>query len=310
MTHFNDYGKLDAQIASLPEAHFETLHRGKTISQDKAREDEPVTTKKIKHTAENKKFAVVNERTKELAAVVSDKYDLIQHEEAAEPVIQALQDLGLNVEGHVKTRNQGNRAVVEVKFTEDKFSIDGDSEYMTGLRFTNSYDKSSAVKLRAMHVRLVCSNGMMLGDLVDVESMSVAHVGDNDIVEEVKDWIETLMDASEQFKELVLEAQDSYFERVMAYRVLRNAGLTKTASETIIREKLEGGTETFSRWELYNAVTNYITHDKEIESERYYNVCHGRAQKILEESQEQLTKGLEDETDLLAEDKIVVGGGE
>jgi len=82
---FDNKQQLEAIIAGLPKAHAETLHRGAELEEVSDLEDQEQVENPSK-TVQEKRVAIINEETDSMAAVASDKYDIVQHREAFQPL--------------------------------------------------------------------------------------------------------------------------------------------------------------------------------------------------------------------------------
>ena len=298
---FDNINSLEAQVSGLPKAQLETLHRGKAF---KKSDDEDsgaymnlndVECDDPQADALNKHVAIVNTETDEIANVVSKRYDLVQHRKALDPIVDALKHIGRGVEGEIRKYQGGNSVVLKVKFDES-FEVEGDSDYIQGFTVRNSFDRSSSLKLSGYVERVVCSNGMVLQESV-APTLKRKHFGRVKTEEEYKEWMEELLELSPQIKRTIEGMADDWIKIEHVEDALRHVGIPKSkAGEIAGRVEEMDRTETeVSRRGLYNAITNYITHDMEgdvaLSTEQKYQK---KAQKMVTKPVKELEVPIED----------------
>ena len=112
-------------------------------------------------------------------SAVSPKYQVITHKDANNFAEKLFQQAGLDYEeGHVAVDAKGTRFLREFRFPSREFSPAGstsaldspsargnDNHFPTVL-LRNSYDKSSTLDFEFGAFRLICSNGMVIGERV------------------------------------------------------------------------------------------------------------------------------------------------
>lgn len=281
---FEDVGRYEAIVKSLPTATSKDIHLGNRFDQDENLEEpdaEPIQGHK----------AIVNDRTGKVADIVTDSYTKTDHSEVFEPLAQAMRELPTKCWGSVRTFKGGNRVHAAV-MTNEAFQIEEDSSYHIGFMMSNSYDRSSGIRLQAFNLRGVCSNGCLwnAGDIG--EPMTRKHVGDPDIAGKYREFIQEIIDNSHKIREELVKAQEQVFVEVDVYRVLRNAGIPKGKIDEILQLPTARGKTEVTRKELYDAVTRWVSrldeNDQSMSSttERRYQRT---AQKILSEDTDDLT---------------------
>ena len=301
-THsFDNRNQLKSILTSLPEAEFRSVQKGKVVEKegdssdfrDKLSELE-VPTHEIDEDAESDAVLIYNRDTGKLASQGTPQYDIIQHREAIEPVAEALEELGLDVKGRIKVRNEGN-VIQYIGQTGREFTVNGE-DYGIGFQLVNTYNKSSSVSLKGFYIRQVCSNGMIGRVDLGVGELRRQHRGEVEIVERYKEWFQNLLD-TEKVQKIISQAQDDFFDREDIIRVLGNVDLPETKYDEIA-ELIEPNSQQnvsvpegkVTRKQLYDAVTNYITHELEgvaVTTEERY---HRKAVQILVQDIEFLTE--------------------
>jgi len=290
--HFENNNELQAIVSSLPKAFYETLHRGVEVNKNQG--ETQVDPKKVEsephQNPQPDQVNIVNRETDEVVTEVSHKYELIQHTEAFQPILEAMNDLGLDVEGRVRKVNGGSYVNIEARFKGEGFNVPEDSDYMQGFFFRNSFDKGSSVGVDAFYERKVCSNGMVFQDNV-IEPMKRKHLGNAQLVELYKEWFEELLEKVEVLQERLMEARE---ERIQVRKALHNTRIPAGKHERI-KEQIEiDSNGEANRKALYDATTRMIT--AEVEGNvmpKTYRQYQRKAEKLLFNDKNQLEQPLE-----------------
>jgi len=245
---------------------------------------------------ENRK-AVVGE-TGTVYAIVSDRYQLLLHEEAYEIVHDILEKLNvkpIQVQEKVAFSRDGGLMHLTICVKEVEVA-DGD---LVGLGFNvfNSYDASSALRFNAGGIRYVCSNGIIipftslyakirrlihvkgvirkpsfdviketveeilstLGDLADLLTLATKEtVSRSDLVH----FIETTFSNVPALKEKIY----NYLKHRLGIDLTREVETyRKLRKEEILKflESIED--EEYNLWDTYNAFTDILTHTRRVD---------------------------------------------
>lgn len=297
MAHkFNSTRQLEIILRDLDGAELRTVHKGPKID-TKTETGQTFINQQISNKSEENHMAIVNERTEKVASIVSDRYMLLEHEEAFEEILFALKDLGIGISGDVKEYNDGNVAVIEATFDSQEFTIGESDECLMGFKAINSYDTSAGFQIHPYGLRLVCQNGMMAEGLIDsLPSLKRVHKGHDDITSKIALWLKDLSEHSQELGDFLEEKRREYLRNPVI--VLRKAGFSETMAEEILeyvqRDKISedhGYTEAenvASRFAIYDGATYYLTHEVEgmaYSTERTYNKA---ANRILTKKKEVL----------------------
>lgn len=229
-----------------------------------------------KSTPEEDKFAVYNIEQDCVASIVSDRYNLVQHKQVSDAVVETISNLNLKADAKVKESK--NRLFVDLSFNDKTLSLPTkesvragihkkDEEFVVGLRIINSYDKTTGIAVLPRLVRVACNNGMIvdIGAKAYVKSFTIYHTNKlteafNDVIQKM---IHEMVESIPKLKLLV----DSCMEDSIEYQTMKKiiAGLVanrdKHITEILLNLEKEGKV---SRWSLYNAFTNYATHGKQL----------------------------------------------
>jgi hypothetical protein len=209
----------------------------------------------------NRFKAIVNDASDEVECVASSKYMLVQHRDIFNPFVQAMQNLGMKIDG--KLYNYGGSVSARVFFTDYEVMPTDGKTIRLGVQMSNSLNLTRSVKMELVAFRLVCSNGMVIGKVVPGCSWSRAHVGRAIVEFEVKKFIEKSIGKSQEFLRLVNESIIDTYEWILVQEIVKKLIVTKKHREPIMKRiettVNERPDHTVTRWDIYNAVTNYVS---------------------------------------------------
>lgn len=267
-----------AQFASVKDLHREVLdlpegeERNVYVGQDF--NNNPTGLGDIPST-EHK--AIFNTKTNKIACVVSRKYALLQHQDAFLPVVEAMQNIGLECEGVLK--GDGNKVFLWV--FPDGMRIkpkDGDPIQM-GLLFRNSYDGTNRYSVMACGLRLVCSNGLVLPDDVKYD-FSHVHKGKMKIIakETIINLFKTLKQFNEGFEANINEAMENF----VALNEVEKAYAAIGIGDRVRKKMMENldNPENPSMWDLHNSISSYVSHKDKV-SMQVYDSYSKKANRLL-----------------------------
>ena len=206
--------------------------------------------------------AVYNINKGQIAAVVSDRYKLVQHREMVRAVSAAITDLNINAAAEVKEAN--NRLFVDIEFADSKLYVDKGEEFIAGLRIINSYDKSTGITVTPRLKRLVCLNGMVI-QTGFVREYSITHIKSlrEDFSAVVEKMLNAMINNNDKLKAMVNDCIGDSIEWELLDKILSRLCWHTTKHIDAIKKKL-AEIEKPTRWDVYNAFTNYATHGQHI----------------------------------------------
>jgi len=225
----------------------------------------------------------------ELACLAPKSYMVIQHRYATEKLIEAITSLNIKAQALLKKSKHGIQ--IDFDFPESKFELTEVGEsFTTGIRIVSDYSQVAGLVIAARVTRLACSNGMIVNDIVKPKRVKYT--------EELKITVEGLIDKiikdiitnDDKLANLVSVCMKDSVEW-QALRLLTKAMFKKPkhVKEILSRVKLdENGRVT--RWNLYNAVTNYVSRWGSRLKPQVDTWLQNKAQKILKTSIAQLTE--------------------
>jgi hypothetical protein len=237
--------------------------------------------------------AIYNISQGRVAAFVSNDYKLINHGEYFESFKESLDRL--NLDYTYKTTNLGNMAIVDFSFKNMniKFEKLGE-EFATGIRLVNSYNKSTGLMMFSKFTRLACMNGMVMSKFAQALNMKhtskeilnfapaierkLAHLINERA--ELQAWVEASISDSIEW-----EAVGTIMTKLMTQQKHRAEILSRLNIQCI---KKDDGTFEYAsenkakrtRWEIYNAITHYLTHSEQL-TPFISEVLAKKAEKVL-----------------------------
>ena len=224
---------------------------------------------------------------KKLSTIASSRYAIIQHRDVIDALSNTLKNLNINVKGMIRQIN--DKMIGDVLFTDDKMTkLKDDSKegIEIGFRFMNSYNKTSSFSMQLYGYRLVCMNGMVLGKAVQEFKLSMPHVGQDKLINEISKEIEIFVNqsiaSSKILQKYINNCIADSFEWKATEKLIEKLLKRKKhrLAITHILEKNVGKGKKLTRWDFYNAFTEYATHNEQI-TPKVEELMQRRSQKIL-----------------------------
>jgi hypothetical protein len=227
---------------------------------------------------------VWNIQKERIANSVSVGYQVIQHRDIFRTVSDALDNLNLNVQGRFD--DFGDYARADIYFDTEKLIDDKKDGIKLGIRVKNSNNKRSSFGLEMFAFRMICQNGMSIGDAIKGIKTTQIHYGKDPIkLEDVQEmtvkFINRVINSSELLQKLVNESMaDSVewkrIEEIMLKLLKNTKYLKKICIElgidvlNVVDPKTKKISVVYdydgkiNRWDLYNAITSIATHEQGI----------------------------------------------
>ena len=216
-------------------------------------------------TADDDNFAVYNLQTSKVASFVKPGYQIVQHKEVIEAVTDVLSNLGIPCEATL--HNNGNKVFADIEFTKTKINAMKGEEFIIGIRVVNSYDKSTGIAIVPRLVRLVCTNGMVVTKAL-VKGYTIKHTKKlkEDFKVVVNDLIKQMVNSDKKLAEMISICMEDSVEVEIMDNILQKLASSKKKMEEVkeILHRDYGEKPRYNRWEIYNSMTNYISHGEQL----------------------------------------------
>jgi len=245
---------------------------------------------------------VYNVSKGKFCAAVVPHYNLVQHKRYFDSFAEALQRL--NIDYSMKVSQTGNRAFADIQFNNKNIKFDKlNEEFTTGIRLANSYDKTSGVNVIPKYTRLACTNGMIMTR--SEMTLSIKHHSKmaeeiesfiehkiSQIINESADlqvWVSSCMGDSMEWMACCRIIEKLFSQLKHREEILKRLGIsvieiedkkTKKKGITYVWDKKEEMKTTFTRWEVYNAITNYLSFGEQI-TPHIESIFQKKAEKLL-----------------------------
>jgi hypothetical protein len=213
------------------------------------------------------RFAVVREDTQEALSVVSDSYTIVPNKEVISKAREAFERLSLPTVEDFRTTKNGARLYAEFVIPSIEIEVKkGDVVQMKGI-FHNSYDTSKSYTLAVGGYRLVCSNGMMIGEeLFRVRRKHIGEINVAELVHEVERAVGTYQEEVLPYwqnlaqLEIPMVRLEERLETAVEERILPKKFAAR-ALESVTQSDSRDHADSASLWEVYNAFTALTTHE-------------------------------------------------
>ena len=208
---------------------------------------------------------IVNPETEKLISVVGAGYKLEHNDEVFPKFEDAIRLSSLNTAGmtrDVSTSHGEGRTVVSYHFPEHRVSIkDGDEMDLT-LTVLNSYDMSWRFRSIMGAFRLLCANGLILGDpLAEYSGKHTASLDTDRAIKDLGIALEVYLQNADALKDYPeIAVTPIQIDSIFGALAKGSKTMLKMLDETfnnIYKEEM-GNT----LWALYNTLTDWSTHAK------------------------------------------------
>lgn len=222
---------------------------------------------------ENGGFINVREDTHEVVGHVSGSYGIIQNSDAINAVEEAFSGYGIGqFTRKVRVTNGGAGLFVTYDFSDKTILVPQVNDVL-GLRLTllNSFDGSSPLAFEVGFLRLVCLNGMKA--VVKELTLTKKHFGTIDLAFIKARLAEAVSKAENSAQLYTMMAQivisqiegEHLIANLAEQGVLSNKGALRVLE--IWRNPRHNQDRARNLYNLYNAVTQFVTHD--VETDRF-----------------------------------------
>lgn len=193
--------------------------------------------------------AIVREDTNEVISIVKKSYRIVRNEELINNLLEELSmlDTPYRIDrSHSFVDN--NRMRLHVVFPRLTMH-DEDSEIALSLFLHNSYDMSEGIRFMFGAIRSICTNGMVFGKILSkyyrkhTKGFKIANL---------KDALSTTYDQIPAIQARIKELESTPVTQELMNRVEKGVG--KKLSKRVFDQR------PLTEYQMYNALTNYISH--------------------------------------------------
>ena len=210
--------------------------------------------------------AIVDANTGKVFSIVSNDYRIITHEQAIEQVqsiIEKTEDLG-GYDLKVRFYNDGGRMRCTFTFPRIAAEIQRGDIVNLQLHLSNSYDVTWPFTVVLGALRLVCTNGLVVGKkILHIKKRHVYELDDLNIEETITFATDLFQKQSGEWKDL----DNIPLEPAVYGQVMEAMQFGKQATEEIVDQISQEATgydehdfPLMSLWAFYNVITWYLTH--------------------------------------------------
>lgn len=201
------------------------------------------------------------------ACVAPKTYQVIQHQEMVEALVEAL--VGLNLPSVARVKAAKHAVQIDIDFPESGFELSQVGESFTsGIRIINDYSKTMGLIISPRVTRLACSNGMVVTDVVSPKRVRFSEELKLTVEGTVDKLIHDIISSDGHLQEMVSAClKDSVEWSALRLLVKSMFQQKRHVMEIIGRLPNPFETERINRWQLYNAVTNYATFGQRLKPE-------------------------------------------
>lgn len=247
--------------------------------------------------------ALVRVDTGEALGVFSPKYSALQNIDAFKAESTVMQDHGA-VFHSAGSLNGGRRIWVYAELPESL--IVAGNELARGILLTNSHDGSAAVSMQLMAVNRVCFNTMVRN--FKSGGFRVVHTGDLDrrlsearsVLGIQNQYFEDMAEGVESMAEQSMVESERFLQTLFGVKLDAEDVGTRVKNQMDVVQDLfyHGiGNKGLTKWDMYNAVTEYVDHhrgpssgDQLVRSDRRLNSAwFGSGAVMKEKAWEMLT---------------------
>lgn len=202
--------------------------------------------------------AVWNVDKKRTASIVSERYNIVQHQEVVDAVVTAVSNL--NLKADCRVRDNGNSIFVDLTFADKPVNVKKGEEFFAGIRIINSYNKTTGIVVAPRMLRCICSNGMVVDKIISGYNIMHTKKLTEDFQSIVERLVNKMVNSVDKFREIVEDCIGDSIEWEMLDKILKNLSGAEKHLKGIKGLLPENPT----RWDVYNAFTEYATHGTQI----------------------------------------------
>ena len=203
---------------------------------------------------DNSYKAIVRTDTNQVISIVKDSYKLVRNQELIDRLFRELATLSYAFKidpRHSFVENAQMR--LQIIFPEMLFH-DSESDIAFGISLSNSYDKTCGVRCEFIGLRKICENGLVLRTILS--RFYGKHTAN--FIFELGEKLEEARAFFPDIQERILRLEHLPVTEELVEQV--SDKVSKRLAEQLIQEHEIGR---LRQWQLYNRLTNYVSHELE-----------------------------------------------
>lgn len=226
---------------------------------------------------------IKNKTTKRVVSVVNETYNLLPNTDVVEPVLEQFEKTGVKYEVDALSWVSDQRMQLHLKLPDYHIKDDSKEGLISSLWLHNSYNMTESARLMAGAFRLVCSNGMIVGEMT--EKISLKHqakqiraIMTGHTISVVESIEESITNTQERIQELIDEKVTAAtlfdifhafkFDSKLVRHFLTELGVVTAETRTKEFEEVLGDIKTTKKfdqnmYDLYNMLTYFVSHMKD-----------------------------------------------
>ena len=230
----------------------------------------------------SKHKAIVNPETEKIISVVGSGYQLVQNADVFPQFEDAIRLSNLDTNGMVRdvsTSHDGGRTVVSYDFPEHQIMIKENDSVNLKLVLLNSYDTSWRFRAIAGAFRLLCANGMIMGDtFLEYSGKHTASLNTERAINNLEVSLEGFLAEAELWKTYPkVDVSPTQVNQVFTRLASGSKTLMKDLDHTFLEYVDEVG---HNLWALFNTLTAWSTHYKVKNSANEASIVVNREEKV------------------------------
>jgi tRNA U55 pseudouridine synthase TruB len=228
--------------------------------------------------------AITNDATGEILAIHKDKYRLQKNEDVFREFNRALAESPLDLRGLIvedELAYQGGRAIRTYRMPAHRVDIGEADPVDLMLKIQNSYDGSRRFGMNFGAFRVLCSNGLVIGNnMCEIKAKHTSGLNVNEITRSLSDAIEVFQQSAGQWSQW---QETPCPDGVPLSVVNAIPGISDSLKERILGYyQTESQTKGQNLWVLYNSLTRWSTHEtvKETAQDNVSAIVLAREEKV------------------------------
>ena len=226
------------------------------------------------------KKAIINKDTSQVIGIVGSHYVPMPNKDLFQHCVDILDKckMPFNVsDGHLI--QGGSKTVIEINIQGEQIKVTDNDPLMLKIYLVNSFDGYSSARLIAGFVRLVCENGMTIGQ--KEFALAYRHVGNiNDLI--VEDFRKYVTNKNKEMLKFVAKlTQITFRDEVQIYGIIDESKWIPGKYHKALITQAET-MKILNGWELFNVFSYVITHaiERNIEGKlKFYRKLNEEAEK-------------------------------